>query len=398
MYRIADIVEGLRHLVGWEQHWDSGQQIDSSLTETESGLYFQDAHPMLTLDNMRSVMPAEWTDGFDQFLEKITRAGIVKAVQTFISRKVSGHESRNLLERRNLFDGVGRYRDTIEGRGAFVGFEISPVHSGSISIRLDRIGLQMKGAEGTVRVYLFRTSQEEPVWYKDVTFTSGAGAFVWLTLGADAPVIAPAVPGEKWYLGYHQSLLPKWMDAVNYSRDWSKPPCMQCNRGSVRDWEDMNRFFHVTPFMADAEVHEASFDYSFSHAFAVEKGDDEILLWDPDRMVYMPATNWGIDFTYTVGCDLTDFIVSQRSVFSEVVQKQVAYDALKALALNPDVRVNRNQLNAAQLLTDLDGAPGMRTGLARDLESAYKALSVDLKGLDPICLGCRNKGVRYGQA
>ncbi len=398
MYRINDIVDGLKHLVGWEQSYDTDKEIDESLTRTESGLYFQDAHPLLTLANMRSVMPSDWTDGFDKYLEKITRSGIVKAVQTFISRKVSGHESRNLLEHRNLFDGAGRFSDTIESRGAFVGFEIEPVHAGSVTIRLDRIALQTKGAEGTVRVYLFRSSQEEPVWHKDIVFTTPAGSFIWLDLGTDAPCITPDLPGEKWYLGYHQSLLPKWMDAINYARDWSTAPCMQCNRGSIRDWEEMNRFFHIAPFMADAEVHEASYDHSFSRAFAVESGEDEIILWDPDKAVYVPTTNWGIDFTYTVGCDLTDFIVSQRSVFAEVIQKQVAYDALKALAVNPDVRVNRNQLNAAQLLTDLDGSPGMRTGLARDLDAAYKALSVDLKGLDPVCLGCRNKGVRYGQA
>ena len=40
---------------------------------------------------------------------------------------------------------------------------------------------------------------------------------------------------------------------------------------------------------------------------------------------------------------------------------------------------------------------GMGTrGMNGDLEKAYKALSVDTKGLDPICLGCHNKGVRYG--
>ena len=34
-------------------------------------------------------------------------------------------------------------------------------------------------------------------------------------------------------------------------------------------------------------------------------------------------------------------------------------------------------------------------GLSGELEKAYKALSVDLKGLDPICMGCHNKGIHY---
>ena len=76
----------------------------------------------------------------------------------------------------------------------------------------------------------------------------------------------------------------------------------------------------------------------------------------------------------------------------------MAYDALKAIALNPDVRVNRNQLNAAQLLSDLDGEPGLKRGLAVELDKAYDALNIDTTSIDPVCLKCKGKGVRYGQA
>lgn len=398
MYRINDITAGLEHLVGWEQSWDENNQIDSDLTQTESGLYYQQVHPMLTLENMKAVMPSGWTGGFDAYLAKTARDGIVKAVQTFIGRKVKGRMSRNLMEHRSLFNGLGRFTDTIENRGDFVGFEIQPLRSDGIAVRLDRIGLQMKGAEGVVRVYLFRSSQQEPVAYWDVNFTSGAGAFVWLDLGTDGPVIVrDDLPGEKWYLGYFQSLLPRWMDAINYARDWSRPPCMQCNRGNPAEWEEMNRYFHVAPFTVTVNTVSVDYDGDFSEDFTVTL-DDVLMLWNPSDVVYTSGFNYGINFTYTVGCDLTDFIIRQRDIFAEVVQKQVAYDALKAMAVNPEVRVNRNQLNAAQILADLDGEPALRKGIAGELSKAYDVLDLDTSGLDPICLGCRNKGVRYGQA
>ena len=398
MYRINDIVDGLAHLVGWEQSWDADAQIDSDLTQTESGLYYQQAHPMLTLDNMRAVMPSGWTDGFDSFLAKTARDGIVKAVQTFIGRKVKGRMSRNLMERRSLFNGLGRFTDTVENRGDFVGFEIQPLRSDGVTVRLDRIGLQMKGAEGVVRLYLFRSSRREPVAYWDMNVTTGAGTFLWLDLGDNGPVIRrDDLPGEKWYLGYFQGLLPKWMDAINYARDWSRPPCMQCNRGNPAEWAEMNKYFRIAPFTV--AVNTVSVDYSddYSDDFAVSL-DDVLMLWNPQDVIYTYSLNYGLNFTYTVGCDLTDFIIAQRQIFAEVVQKQVAYDALKALALNPDVRVNRNQLNAAQLLSDLDGEPALRKGIAGELQKAYDVLDIDTSGLDPVCLACRNKGVRYGQA
>lgn len=397
MYRIEDIYNGVKGLVGWDQSWDVNAQIDSSLTESESGLYYQQAHPLLTLENMRAVMPSGWTDGFDSYLEKVTKAGIVKAMQTFFSKKVDARVSRNLLEHRSLFNGIGRYTDLVPNRGAFVGFEIEVMPSQGISVRLDRIGLQMKGAEGTVRVYLFRSTQVEPVAYWDIAITRALGQFVWLDLGVSGPALTTDdIPGAKWYLGYHQSQLPEWMDAVSYNRDWSKAPCMQCNHGGQEEWVEMNRYFHVAPFMAPATLAGSDYDGSFDRSFMVNIG--EPLLWDEDDIVYTPTTNYGLNFTYTVGCDLTDFVIRQRDVFAPVIQKQVAYDCLKTIALNPEVRVNRNQLNAAQLLSDLDGEPGLKRGLAFDLDKAYDALDLDTSGLDPVCLGCRNRGVRYGQA
>lgn len=395
MYRIDDIVTGLTPLVGWEQDWDESKQISEDLTVSESGLHYQDAHPLLTLENLRSVMPSGWTDGFDSYLSQLSRRGIVRAVQTFITRKVSGRMSRNLLERKALFGGVGRFTDAVTNRGAFVGFEIAPVKSLGVTVRIDRIGLQMKGAEGVVAVYLFRSGSMEPVRTWQVNITTAAGAFIWLDLGSDPAYLRSETPGEKWYLGYYQADLPKWMDAIRYDRDWSKAPCAQCNKGGQEEWMEMNKYFRVAPFLADVNYEPGSYNASFGPAFAVSSGSK---LWLESDIVYTPNTNYGMNFYYSVGCDLTDFIVSQRGIFAQAIQKQVAYDALKSIALNPDVRVNRNQLNAAQLLSDLDGEPGLKRGLAVELDKAYDALNIDTTSIDPVCLKCKGKGVRYGQA
>ena len=57
MIRIKEIQEALRPVVGWEQDFTPENMIDEALTVTESGLVFQGAHPLCTLDNVRAVMP-----------------------------------------------------------------------------------------------------------------------------------------------------------------------------------------------------------------------------------------------------------------------------------------------------------------------------------------------------
>ena len=100
----------------------------------------------------------------------------------------------------------------------------------------------------------------------------------------------------------------------------------------------------------------------------------------------------------SIGCDLTDFIIQQRAMFATCLQKQMAADVLRTLAMNPEVRVNRNQANASRedLLYEVDGNPqGRATGLGKELKDAYDALDLDTRGIDRICLTCKPTRVKY---
>ena len=58
MVRAIDIQEKLLHLIGWEQNYDTSDlKISDALTVSESGLYFQQIHPLLTLQNMSCIAP-----------------------------------------------------------------------------------------------------------------------------------------------------------------------------------------------------------------------------------------------------------------------------------------------------------------------------------------------------
>lgn len=58
MIRANDIQEKLLHLIGWEQNYDTADfKISEALTASESGLYFQQIHPLLTLQNMLCIAP-----------------------------------------------------------------------------------------------------------------------------------------------------------------------------------------------------------------------------------------------------------------------------------------------------------------------------------------------------
>lgn len=431
MYRLQDIQKALSKVVGWEQSYNPAEAIDADLTESESGLTFQGAHPLLTLDNMRSVMPddwgyqyPEWAEGTEykegdkvrhselvwvavqdnvgqeptaesiywaaynilsDFLRKLTNDGIAKAVQTFVQVKQLDKETRNLMERRTFFDGAGRIRATLQNNHKLVGFEIVPVRSMGVTAKIEKIGLQMTGATGKVKMYLFHSSQIDPIRTFDLDFTVTNGGFQWFPLdGCFLPYISDlSNSGGSWYLCYDQDELPAGMEAINVSKDWSREPCGTCNRGSLETWRELTKYLQVSPFAVNAPETFAEYPE----------------LWDVAQTMYTNTINYGLNCEITVGCDLTDFIISQRQVFQTVIQRQVAVSALRMLAMNPNVRVNRNQSNATRtdILYELDGnTSGVRPGgLGYDLKKAYEALSIDTKGLDRICLSCNNRGVKY---
>ena len=431
MLRLDEIQNALFGVVGWEQDYNPNNQIDPRLCVSESGLTFQGAHPLLTLENIRSIMPDDylfkypnWKDDvpysegakvkhkntiwkaknantgsepadnnpdweeynlLSDFLEHLTRQAINTAIQNFIQIKQLNEETKSLLERRTFFDGAARLKATIDNSHKLVGFEVVPVRSMGVTTKIEKIGLQMVGATGTVKLYLFHSSQFEPMRVIELNYTNTKGGFEWFT--PETPIYLPYIQngtdaGGAWFLCYSQDALPFGMEALNVSKDWSTEPCQTCLGGSIESWKQLTKYLQVSPFST-----------SIPDGFA-----ENPEMFDIAEVAYTNTMNYGMNLEISVGCDLTDFIIKERGIFANVIQKQVAVSALRTIAMNPNVRINRNQVNVTrdELLYEIDGAPqGKQSGLAYELKQAYKALSLDTRNLDRICLQCNNHGVKY---
>lgn len=424
MIRIADIQDKMLHLVGWKQSYDlSDIMLSSNLTQTESGMYFQQIHPLLTLDNLRSIapdfqnfnwqvhdankayksgevvrvddslykalqdVPAEtdildseyWTETnpFSEWLEEKTKASIVKLVNKFINMKLADKATKSLIENKILFDGTGRLTNKIENRNKLVGFEIDTVRSKGVTVKIDKIGLQMT-KPGSYTLYIFHSSNPEPIY--TLTFEkTKANSLEWFKPKDDILLpyeSANTDAGGSWYLVYKQSELPENAQAIYKDRDWSTGPCKACSRSEFLAYQAWSRYIEVHPFYISE--------------------DEE---FNPETMNFTYDKNYGINLEVSAYCDLTDFIIKQRAMFQDVLSKQVAIDFLREFAYNPNVRTNRHSINASKLdiLVELDGdSNSMRqSGLSYELDIALKALSISTQGLDRVCLPCVNNGIKY---
>ena len=434
MYRVNDIKTGLLHLVGWRQNHESQDlTISDSLTESLSGLYFQQAHPLLTLQNIKSIAPVfasnpyktysndkryalderceyktksykalkaayqvlpdsdteYWVevDQFSEWLENKTKDSIANAVSNFIMNKQYDGATK-LLENKVLFDGAGRLCDTVNNESALVGFEIVPIRSKGVTLRINKIGLQFTEA-GKVTLYLMHSSSSDPIRVIELVRTK-ANAMEWFVqTDLYLPYLSDDVDaGGSWYLMYNQSELTGNNQAIYKDRDWSKGPCASCSRLETIAWQALSRFLEVYPLKVSSQ--------NMAH---------DNTLWSIEDNLYTMYSNYGINLEVSVECDITDFILEQKGLFQDIILKQVAVDILKEMAYNPNARINRNALNATaginaskgDILYDLNGDPNSfkRSGLIYQLEKAYKAISLQTNGIDRICLPCKSTGVKY---
>lgn len=426
MYRANELITGLYHLWGWRQNTDTlSYKIADGLTISDTGQFYQDVHPLLTLDNIKAIAPAfdtmtyaDWNeltpyrqgdkvladskayiakeanqgadpggnpelwgeyDPFSEWLEIKTKASLLKAIRTFWDSKAAQSTAKNILENKTLFNGAGRLIDTIPNASDIVGFEIVPLRINGVTTKIEKIGLQFTGT-GPIKLYLMHSSSAEPV--KEITLTrTKAGSMEWFTV-ADwyLPYQGDTDAGGSWYLVYRQSELPVGVQAINKSRDWSAKPCSYCDYAELAAWRIWSRYLEV-------------------HPFKVADPDSELAIWDLSRALYTYNLNYGINIQLSVLCDVTEIILEQKLSFQSVLGLQVAVDMLREMAYNPSFNIGRAQQNLSrvEILYELDGdSQSMKkSGLVYSLTKAMEAASLDMHGLSKVCFPCNNKGLKY---
>lgn len=432
MVRANDIQEKLLHLIGWGQNYDTSDlKISDALTVSESGLYFQQIHPLLTLQNMSCIAPdfknitfpeynseKEYSKGnvvdyqgtqykalqkaqgkqpdieseywvetnlFSEWLESKTKASLQKAIARYCNEKTVEETNKPLCESRTLFDGTGRLVDTVKNKKNLVGFEIVPVRAKGVTTKINKICLQFTKA-GEYILYLMHSSMDAPVKIIKLNKIRDNSA-EWFTVddlylpyqGEDNDA------GGSWYLCYFQSELPEGSQAIRKNKDWSKEPCGSCSRRELLAWMAWSKYLEIHPFFVNEEL--------------INTKDKSLHLWDVENNQYTYDNNYGLNLEVTVSCDITDFIIEQRMMFQDVIAKQVAVDMLREFAYNSSVRTNRHSINASRLdiLYEVDGDSSSmkKSGLSYQLDMAFKAIKLSTSGIDRICLPCRNNGIKY---
>lgn len=424
MFDITTIQSSYLSLIAWRESVDTEMpKLSSTLKTTNSGLYYNDAHPLVSIENIDAIAPnydgmdasdyvagttyakdaivrynaiiyvsqvdtnkghtpssspTYWLPMLSTYIENLTKASIVNMLYRVIDEKQLQGATKSTMEDVRLFDGEGRISTTEIAQSRFVGFEFKVKNYTGLQLALRRIGAQFTQTQTDLHLYLFHSSQNTAVSSYTLT-TTKANSTEWFTPTSELTMnfakYASIDAGGAWYFGYFEDDISG--QAINREIDFIVEPCGDCFKDAYNhlSWQLRNRYFRFTPCY-------------FSSAYL--NGTD---LPDMDGVSYASSRNWGLNLAITVTCDLTDFFVDNRKSFARLLWKQVAYDVIKAIAFSTRMDgVAKTVKNDAYLEIKGDPSKNYQSGIDHELKNEYKAVAIGINDLNTPCMSRQVKG------
>lgn len=436
MYRERDLQACLAGLVGWRQNVNPDYPtLPPSLLQSDSGLYFQDEHPLINLENIDQAdknydkfnypiydidteyeegEKIRYTDGkvyeslqdenegndptatplfwvevnlLAQRLEQITNAAALKVMTAIFTQKKLNEVTKSIFENIQLFDGAGSLLNKEIKMSRFVGFEIFLKDNRDLLTVIRRLGTQFTQANPDFVLYVFHSSQEDPIYEIALDLTK-SNSFEWTRLldEDNAQILLKYLsdeysPGGSFYIGYYEDELVG--QAINKGYDFGiMPQCTTCNN-DYQYWSNWSQYLRIQPFTVQASDIAGKNPYD---AFDPQPAK----IWDIRKNQYAYTRNYGLNLDLTVKCDVTDFFCRERSLFADAISKQVAIDVLRLIGFstrnNPDSKMTKDMA-----LYELNNKDNNTPGASKRLDNALKAVSFDVSDLNDACLPCNQK-------
>ena len=422
MYDLTKLRTAFQNLVGWRSPYNPDfPTLSSTVTTTDSGLYFQDQIPFLSIENMDAISedfdnmglnayvagttygvgdkvfsssrayislqaanlgktpasnPTWWSPLLEQFLLYTNKQVAVMVIEAMLQQKKLNDATKALYDNVMIFEGAGSMANTIIKESRFVGLKVTPSHFNGMVVRLNYLGLQFTGQQTALNIYIFHSSQIDPIATISVSTTKTANGFQWIALtdrmlyysNIDQTTIANQVDaGGCYFIGYFED--DATGQAIDKEWDYSKEPCMDCNKDVYNRYayNIYNKFAKVEPFYVES---------------ADQNGTQ---MWNIEDTQYPRVGNFGMNLNISVMCDITDILITEKKKFTQAVIKQMGVYVAKQIMYSN--RVNRiSETLKKNMALELKGvADSNFYGLETELHREIKAIDFDLSNFDGPC-------------
>lgn len=410
--------------VGWRNSNNPcDKPLTSDLTNSETGSFFNDFHPLLTYKNIKSIAinadsypisewetdvnyiegkiieyildgkkcyfkslddvnlgnqpdisPLFWeeVDFLSDWYKQKSLESTDKLINAIAQQKKLRHKTKTILDDFKLYKNSGRINDSITKSGRFVGFSIQLDQSENIEMIIRQIGFQFTDVQTDMPIYLYHSSQSDPVSIINYS-TTKAKSFEWLTTDYNLKYVDASYDTGSFFLGYYEEDVTG--QAIRKDMNWNNP-CYGCNGWKREEYRSFSQFVQMKPISISAQDIEAGRK-----------------LFNIDDVRYTNNTNFGLNLNLSIRCDWTDFICSNRDIFRNPLKTQVTYDFLNEMLYSTRDNDLREKIAAA--IQGNDAIMGIEAKLKEEIDG----LSFEMSDLGSPCTPCESrKGLRIKAA
>lgn len=406
----------LTGLVGFRNSVDiSMPQLSESLLESESGIYVNDQHSLITIENINATientgtitLPTAWSALTTYSIgQMVTSSGIIyTAIQAGLNHAVTdiaywelngnpisiylndklnqamaniaskiflqknlNQTSKSILPETMLYDNGGNIRKIIQKQGRFVGFKLS-LKSNDLGMIIRKIGMQFSDPQTALSIYLYNSSQADPIKIWSVT-TTKAYSFEWKDLAKQVmSFLSDSTNADSNFsIGYYEDDLTG--NAINNEYSFIDNFCGPCNPVNLSLRQKWSKYVSIQPF------------YVISSNL---NGDRT--LWNSDYEQLTDNINFGLNILTTVFCDSTDFFCRNKDGLVKVLALQTAVSIIEDMGYSG--RDNQKMLKVQQLANyALNMKENNQPGLYQDLQNEIMAVRFNYSDSNKDCLPC----------
>ena len=388
-------------------------QITAPLTVSESGIYVQDKHPLVSLENIFAAAPdfnlsnypvwisgsnynkgvavndtlvgalytansalvndvvapsldnANWTpfNPFQSYLLQKFNQSVTNLFSEVVKLFKLQDKGKAIIEKQQLFRGGGSRYTTIIGDGSFVGFEILTQQAEALIVQIDAIGLQFTQSQ-SLNFYLYHSANPGAPLKVIPVNTAANSNFVWSQVVNVIMQYLQQNTQGTYIAGYFQNDLINGNQAISKSWDCSSVPCSDCDGADLLMY---NRWSRYTAFR----------NIKVPNAFL-----NGTALPNLNNAVYNSVTNWGLNFSLTVRCDLTDFILRSKFYYSDALAMQLCLEHLRSIAQSSRIETTLAQIkNQARQELNLQE----KSTFINQYWNTVRALEADMSGFSNAC-------------
>jgi len=359
------------NLIGWRQHHDIAEiELTPGIQVSTSGEFFQQKHPALRLDYIQATLPDN--QDLEQYLLEKVSDGSVEIFNDLIQYRHLKEYGKTLLSKKQLLNKYGWLNDKIVNENRFVGYQIRLHTSTGLQAVIDEIGLQFSAVE-SFKLYLFHSSKQDPIAEIDVV-TTGNGQWDWSRASNELNAFELENHNEGVYLlGYYQDdLVGNAINNTNF--DWDKGVCGSCNNSNYTTWRAITEHFNVYPFYIPQG------DYT--------KGQ----VPDLNNVIYNKSESYGLNLRLSVVCDLTDFFITNKMAFKNLLSLKVVQMILKDMSFSMETNYIEERIKQLIIL-DLQGDVETKgKNLPKQYDDELKAVTYNISNINEKCLPCESDG------